>query len=246
MPDYDQIKTQLVRDLWFPTIKSGGDILYPRLRKNKQMKVFTLTTDTNFEEITTLMSNKLSQKERIVAWTHSQFKQFRLETNISLYIVFGGTRYEDSISSLSFPLSNHLPFDVTNLDFSSQDPSFDEGRIEKEIISIEKTIKLQKNRHNNNFILIYTTILNSNNLNLTFLCGASNAIQVTGWQGLTLDGYPSNISDNKQKINCIENLLGKIVQKYNYHCNFSKINLPLDEHKVVISIAGLLKKSEGI
>jgi hypothetical protein len=240
MPDYNQIKTQLVRDLWFPTIKNGGKILYPRLRKNKQMKVFTLTTDTNFEEITTLMSNKLTQKERIIAWTQSQFKQFRLETNISLYIVFGGARYEDSISSLSFPLGNHLPFDVTNLDFSSQDPSFDEGRVEKEIISLEKTIKLQKNRYNNNFILIYTTILNSNNLNLALICSASDAIQVTGWQGLTLAEYPSNISDNIQKINCIENLLGKIIQKYNYHCNFSKINLPLNENKVVFSIAGLL------
>lgn len=142
-------------------------------------------------------------------------------------------------------MSNHLPFDVTNLDFSSQDPSFDEGRVEKEIISIEKTIKLQKTRYNNNFILIYTTILNSNNLNLTFLCGASDALQVAGWQGLKLDGYPVNISDNNQKINCIENLLYKITKKYNYHCNFNKINLPLNEHKVVFSICGLLK-SEGI
>lgn len=241
MPDCNQIKTQLVRDLWFPTIKNGGDILYPRLRKNKQMKIFTLTTDTNFEEITTLMSNKLTQKERIIAWTQSQFKQFRLETNISLYTVFGGTRYEDSISSSSFQLNNHLPFDVTNLDFSSQDPSFDEGRVEKEIISLEKTIKLQKTRYNNNFILIYTTILNSNNLNLALLCNASNTIQVTGWQGLALAEYPSNISDNIQKINCIESLLGKIIQKYNYHCNFNKINLPLNENKIVFSIAGLLQ-----
>ena len=245
MPDYDQIKTQLVRDLWFPTIRNGGDILYPRLKKNKQMKVFTLTTDTNFEEITTLMSNKLSQKERIIAWTQSQFKQLRLETNVSLYIVFGGTRYEDSISSPSFQLNDHLPFDVINLDFSSQDPSFDAGRVEKEIISLEKTIRMQRNRNTNNFILIYTTILNSNNLNLTSICSASDTCQVTGWQGLTIE-YPSDISDNNQKINCIESILCKISQKYNYSYNFNKMNIYLSGTKIVFSIAGLLRKSEGL
>ncbi len=245
MPDYNQIKTQLVRDLWFPTIKNGGDILYPRLKKNKKMKVFTLTTDTNFEEIVTLVSNKLTQREAISAWTYSHIKKVRLETDIAPSAVFGTSRYEDSISSASFPLNDCFPFVVTNLDFSSQDPPFDDGRVEKEIISVEKTIKLQKNRNNDNFVLIYTTILNSNNLNLTVLCSASDTIQVSGWQGLTIDGFPSNISDNNQKINCIEIILGKMAQKYNYHCNFNKMNMSLNGEKIVFSIAGLLK-SEGI
>jgi hypothetical protein len=246
MPDHDQIKTQLVRDLWLPIIKNGGDILYPRLRKNKKMKLLTLTTDTNFEEITTLVSNKLTQKERIIVWTQSYFKKVRLETGISPLIVVGGIRYEDSISSSSFPLNDHLPFDVINLDFSSQDPSFDAGRVEKEIISLEKTIRMQKNRNSNNFILIYTTILNSNHLNLTFICSASDTCQVMGWQGLTTGEYPSDISDNNQKINCIESILCKISQKYNYNYHINKMNMSLNGDKIVFSMAGLLRKSGGL
>ncbi len=246
MPDYNQIKTQLVRDLWFPTIKNGGDILYPRLRKNKKMKVLTLTADTNFEEITAIVNNKLTIKERTVVWTQSYIKKIRLETKISPLIVFGGIRYEDSISSSSFPLNDHLPFDVINLDFSSQDPSFDAGRVEKEIISLEKTIRMQKNRNSDNFILIYTTILNSHHLNLTFIYNSSDTCQVTGWQGLTTSEYPPDISDNNQKINCIESILGKISQKYNYNYNPTKRNISLNGDKIVFSIAGILRKNRGL
>ncbi len=245
MPDLNQIKTQLVRDLWSPRIKIGRDTFHPRFKKNKKMKVLTLTTDTNFEEINTFVNEKHTQRKAITAWTYSHIKKFRLETDIAPSTVFGASRYEDSISSASFLLTDCFPFDVINLDFSSQDPPFDDGRVEKEIISLEKTIKLQKNRNNDNFVLIYTTILNSNNLNLTVLCSASDTIQVSGWQGLTIDGFPSNISDNNQKINCIEIILGKMAQKYNYHCNFNKMNMSLNGEKIVFSIAGLLK-SEGI
>ena len=62
MCDLKTIKNTLLTDLWLPIIRKGGNMFYPRLKINKKMKVLTLTTDTNFEEINELVSEKITVK----------------------------------------------------------------------------------------------------------------------------------------------------------------------------------------
>jgi len=241
MPRISEIKTQLINNSWLPNVKVGGEILYPKLRKNKKMKLLTLTDDTNFQEITIFEQNNLTSKDYIIVWTHSHIKKLRLETELSPAKVFGPARYEDSILGPSFSLDNHFPFDIINLDFSSQNPDLESGRIEKEIQCLEKTIMLQMVHGNKGFILMYTTLLNSNNLDYINMVNTSNAIHMPGWSGLNPNDFSASITDHMGKSRCLENVLNKICSKYNYNGQFKTEYCRTNEtRKYVCSIVGFL------
>lgn len=214
MSEISEIKAQLLNGLWLPNVKKGGEIFHPRLRKNKKMKLLTLTDDGNFQEVVRFEENYLITRDRTIAWTHSHLKKLRLETELSPARVFGTTRYEDSISSSSFSLSGYFPFDIINLDFSCQNPDLESGRVEKELESLERTIKLQTEHNNMGFVLIYTTLLNSNNLDCTNIVTTSNAIHVPQWSGLDLGGFPPSIVDHMEKIRCLKSVITKLCLKY--------------------------------
>ena len=158
MSEVLDLKDRLIKELWLPKTQEGSNIFFPRLKENKKMKLLTLTSDTNFQEIVEFEENNLTEKECIVVWTHSHIKKLRLETELSPAKVLGATRYENSTLRSSFAISEHFPFDIINLDFSSQQPDLESGRIEKEIQSLEKTIRLQRECQRTGFMLIYTTL----------------------------------------------------------------------------------------
>lgn len=233
-------KNRLINELWLLNVKRGGNIFYPR-KKNKKMKLLTLTNDRNFQEIIRFEEENITTREYVVVWTHSHIKKLRLETELSPAKVLGATRYERSTSSSSFSISELFPFDVINLDFSSQDPDLESGRIEKEIQSLEKTIGLQREYERAGFILIYTTLLNSNNLNYESIATVSNTIYVPGWSGLSLEEFSSHIADQKEKMRCVESVMSEICSKYNYNVRIEKKYCSLgDFQKYLYSIAGLL------
>lgn len=241
MSKISEIKEQLLNDLWLPHVKRGGDIFYPKLRKSKKMKLLTLTDDTNFQEIIIFEQNNLTSKEYVVVWTYSHIKKLRLETELSPARVLGTTRYEDSISSPSFSLSSHFPFDIINLDFSSQDPDLESGRVEKEIECLENTIRLQRAQSNKGLVVIYTTLLNSNSLDYMSIVNTSNAIHVPGWSDLASGNFSPSITDQMEKIRCIESVLSKICSKYGYDVEFETRYYGIDRTpRYVCSIVGLL------
>lgn len=237
------LKDELVNKLWLPTTQKWGNILYPRLKKNKRMKLLTLTSDVSFQDVTKFEEKELTERKYIVAWTYSHFKKLRLETELSPAKVFGLARYETCVSNPSFSIKEYFPFDMINLDFLSQDPSFETGRVEREIGSLEDTIKLQKNRGSNSFILLYTTILNSNDLDYTSIVQTSDNMPVSGWAGLPSGEFPSKIGEQTEKMRCIETILGKMCSKYHYDdCEIEIKTIPLRKNKkyMVYSIAVLV------
>lgn len=245
MSDVSEIKTHLVADLWLSQVREGGDVLYPKLKKNKKMKLFTLTNDGNFQEIIVFEENNLITRDRVIAWTHSHLKKLRLETELSPARVLGTTRYEDSISGPSFSVNRYFPFDIINLDFSCQNPDLERCRIEKEVESLERTIKLQIEQNNRGFVMIYTTLLNSNNLDYTSVVRTSNSIQAPGWAGLDVGDFSASIADHKEKIECLKSVVSKLFLKYNAQVHNDRLNT--DHHRIgttpkyVCSIAGLLR-----
>lgn len=210
------------------------------------MKLLTLTSDKGYQEVTKLEENNLTRKECVIAWTYSHIKKLRLETEISPVRVVGTTKYEDSVVSSSFSISGDFPFHILNLDFSSQDPSFETGRIEKEIKGLENTLMIQKRKGGTTFALMYTTVLNSTHLNYKNIAETSNSLHVSGWQGLSLGDFPSEVTDQTHKMRCIEAVLEKMFAKYGYRYEIASTCIPLgEEAKHVLSVVAMTSTEGG-
>lgn len=243
MLNIDTLKNQLIDSLWFAKARDAGATFYPR-RKNKRMKLFTLTNGINFDEIAKLEEGLLIQRADIVAWVVSDFnKRMRLEVE-SVGCILEGDILTESILDASSELQNHFPRDIINLDFSSQDLNMQNGRIEQEIMCLEKNINLQNKKGGEKFVVIYTTILNSHSINKDEVIRASNAFRINEWSGLSLSNFSESISDiNQQKV-FIKEVLRKIYQKYGYS------NINLDDSTLAIpggqeqlySIAGIIER----
>jgi hypothetical protein len=214
MPIRSGLKNNFLDDLWLPVIHKFGSSHLAPSKKNKEMKVLTLTSDHDYQEIARLEEDELTTKQYVTAWTYSHIKKLRLETEISPAKVAGTTRFEDSISSTSLSIKDQFPFHLINLDFSSQDPSLEIGRIEKEIACLERTIKTQKDAGGHNFILAYATIINSSQLDYSSIVDLSNSLLIPGWPGLSVTDFPPQIDDQENKMRCIRETLAKMCSKY--------------------------------
>jgi len=243
MSEYDIAKSQFIQDLWLPCVRKGGDYFVPRKRKNKELNVFTLTSDTNFQEISSFIKNGLTKQGKIFAWTHSHIKRMRLETEFSDVNVLGLSKYETSIANPNFILKNHFPFHVINLDYLCQEPRCEPGRLEKEIIGIERTISFQRERRSE-CILIFTTLLNGNNMNLQAICDESDSIRVPRWRGLLNDDRDkvTPISDNQQKIAILNEILTDLSGKYYYSIELRTKSIPLPDGTIAYSVVAILKE----
>lgn len=239
MIDIPPHKHVLVDKLWLTTAQKWSTVLRPRVRKNKRLKLLTLTNDASFEEVTKLEEEELTEKECVVAWTHSHIKKLRLETEISPARVIGIARYETCASNPSFVIKGQFPFDIVNLDFSSQEPVFELGRVEEEIRSLEDTIKLQSDTGGDNFIMVYTTVLNSNDLDYSSIVHKSNNMPVLDWSGLSPDEFPTKIAEQVEKMRCIEATVSSMCFKYKYNVEIESqsILLSKDRKYMLCSIA---------
>jgi len=243
MPIRTGLKNNLLDDLWLPIIHKFGSAHLTPSKKNKEMKVLTLTSDHDYQEIARLEEDKLTTRQCVTAWTYSHFKKLRLETEISPAKVAGTTRFEDSISSTSLSIKNQFPFHLINLDFSSQDPSLEIGRIEKEIACLEGTLKIQKDAGGHNFVLTYTTIINSSQLDYSSVVKLSNSLLVPEWSGLTATDFPPQIDEYEDKMRCIRETLAKMCLKYNYECEAEAKGILLDDLPgYVYSVAAIIEE----
>lgn len=244
MPDINSIKNELIENLWVEVAEKGGDIFFPRLRKNKKMKVLTLTNDTNSNEVQKLIDSKLTQKGNVFVWNHDNFKAIRLDSEGKVNKVLGATRYEDSVTDSSHELMEHFPFDFVNLDFSSQDPESEDGRLEREIKSLEYTIKLQKENRDGKkgYVLIFTTLINTKDLNCDALIQNCRGIVVNGWtQDLGFQGNPTVVTEYLKKVEIIESILNQLSEKHQYNIEIEKMEREHQEGKHICSIVGIIK-----
>ena len=148
---------------------------------------------------------------------------------------FRGSPYEQSILGNNCPLQEHFPRDIINLDFTSQDPDLGNGRIEKELESLEKTVKLQDQKQGKNFLLIYTTIIDSNNLNKGGVIQTSDSIRVNGWSGLNINNFLQPISDESRKEAFIAETIQRMCQKYGYRSSRTDnkvVDIPIRNEKL--------------
>jgi hypothetical protein len=126
-------------------------------------------------------------------------------------------KYEDAITRSSDEYSKYFPFEVANLDFVSQDLTSTQGRMEKEISSVEATFKLQRECGVNSlkeFVIIYTTKMDNNNLDLLGIKAISDRNNAAGWAGLDISGCPNVAVTSEEKVQSIRKLLEQFARKY--------------------------------
>lgn len=244
MAEIALIKNRLIDQLWVPIAITGGNILYPRRTRNKKMKVLTLTHHDNCREADEFIKKKLTNKELMVGWNKGTNEVIRLEAE-RLGSVIGPYVYEDSIIEGVTDIQNKFPFDILNLDFFSQKPESENGRLEREILSVEHTINLQLNKGNDGVVLIYTTLLDSNPLNIDKIKQNSDNIRIQGRDELFIDDLPSNAIDYQEKIRCLKNIFQQIYSKhYRNIRDFNSICVRLSNGSAhILSIGVLLTRS---
>lgn len=240
MSEIDVIRSQMLQETWMPMTKKVGGIYFPR-RKNKDLKVLFLLSDFNLNDYRLYLNENVTKQELIYAWNNDFLKCFRLETELGTSRVCGKSRYENSISNSNFELKDSFPFHIINLDFTSQRPNSDIGRIEKELKSIEKTLILQENI---DFMLVYTTLLDNVELDLKRVLSESDKAMLRGWPGLDIDPSYLNspIKENTRKIDGIIKVLHQLFIKYNYRCESTDRYHSLDNGNYIFSMGAILTR----
>lgn len=241
MADIDSLREQLIEELWIPIIKEAGAHFYRR-RKNKKMKLFTLTDGVAFRELIRLEEEKLIQRGDAVLWVNNMIKAVRAETE-ARGIVLSGSICDEAVLDVSGQLNPSFPCDILNLDFSSQEPDSNNSSIEKELEKAEHFINLQNQKHCNGFVVLQTMIINTAALNRDGVKRGSDAMLENGWNGLTVANFTQPVSDNSQKFDFIKHVLQSLCQKYKYR--ILKITFStkiIDSNQQLCSIAGILQR----
>jgi len=215
----ETLKDRLIKDLWVPSVKAASDFLQPRLRKNKHLTILTLTSSVNCREIQWLVERNLTTFEEITAWTYSHHQILALNAEAPIHVI-GGRRFEDSLFKQNYnDLSDPLCYHVVNLDFVSQNP-IDSTRptcLIRELITIENIIRKFRDCHDlRGLVVLYTTCLTREKIDIGTLKKESDNLQKTGWRGLKLNQIPKR--DTKKgldyNLSCIRSMLKELVKKY--------------------------------
>jgi hypothetical protein len=240
MAEIDTLRDQLIEELWLPMAREGGARFYNSRRKNKQMKLFTLTDGINFKEISRLEDNNLVQRGDCVLWVSNMIKAVRAETE-ALGVVLNGSICDELISTATCQLNPLFPCDILNLDFSSQDIYVNNSRIEKELEKVESFIVLQGQKRSKGFVLLQTTVVNSEDISRDNVKRVSDAMQSSGWGGLALDAFPPTISSNTQKMDLIKKVAELLCQKYKYNIfKISSLSKDINTQQQLYSLAVIL------
>jgi hypothetical protein len=232
----DVLKSDLVVNLWTTSFLSAGRLLAPR-KTYKHLKVFNLTNARNLCDIDVLVENKISNKQFMYAWCYGDFEYLSLCTEGKFKEVLGDTKLEKSVE-----LNNHnsliskFPFHIISLDFSSQEFILEEGRLEEELITVEKLLQIQKNNSGTKkeFLLIFTTVLNSKSFNIDEVKTNSEALYTTGYScNLTQSGTKTAHSE---KITTIKELLNIISANNGYNLTMNSMHKDIDSHHKLFSV----------
>lgn len=241
MAEIDTLRDQLIEELWLPMVKEGGTHFYSR-RKNKQMKLFTLSNGVVFNELIRLEVENLIQRGDAILWVSNMIKAVRAETE-SRGAVLSGSICDEAILGATCQLNSFFPRDILNLDFPSQDPNSNGSRLERELEKAEQFMSLQNRKHCTGFVLLLTTVINNEAINGNIVKNGSDAMHEDGWGGLALGNFPQPVADNNQKPDFIKHILQSLCPKYKYRVlkivHAVKI---IDNNQQLISVAGIFER----
>lgn len=213
----DASKSAFLKDLWKPSLFD----LTGSPRRNRQLKVLTLTSPYNYEEIKFMISHRMTSWNNVVPWLDNHINGIRLDsvTGKGHTRMFYGMRFEERGNRLSSLISDFCPFDVLNLDFPSQSNKCNQGKCEREFMSLNEIIKLQRQTDSRRFLAILTTELGQYSINFNHLLrdiAANSGSSITA----ILTKCQNNVANNiDETIECINALIAQVCSDRNYRCS---------------------------
>jgi len=215
MPVATNVSGNLISQFWLPVVKEARKTVYPHRRKNARMKLLTLTDGIEPKEILAFEKEQLIEKKDATAWVSGMQKKVRIEVE-GIGNVIDGSVYDVNFLGDSCPLLEHFPFDILNLDFSSQKNDDENERLEIEVQKLERFVQLQKQAKCQEFVLMYTTFLDNQPVNVSNIIDYSNSLTIGGWNGLVLN-CNSTVNDVANKKTVLKSIIEQVVNKYAYN-----------------------------
>ena len=204
------VKDQLISELWLPSSKILGEAKAPRLKKNKNFKFFTLTTGLDYNDIICLIKSNISKFDKITAWTSSSNNKIRVETSLKVK-VYNQENYEDADLN-SHDIRNLFPFDIINLDYVSQGNWDSSDKLRKVVCNCQETIKLQKAKNSDMFLLILTIPLEDEPIQKDVFLDLMHG----GSSFTSYFDFPDTIVDKNNKASFLEEILTQLFLKNMY------------------------------
>lgn len=242
MPVLEGIKSSLIEQLWIPICVKGGTVLSKK-KKRKQLTVLTLTSRSNCDEVRRFIEEGLTERELTHVWTGSYYERVWLEAELGDVHFIGPERFEDTVHNFNGSLNSAYPFQIINLDFSSQDPALGVGRIERELGSLETIINNQS-KENADFVLIYTTIMDGHPIDVSKIRDASEQQMLRGWPGITIDErfLQDPVCGLEDKVEVIEAIIIEMANKYSYKIELESLTIPAENIGAILSVASLIRR----
>ncbi|MFH2106490.1 MAG: hypothetical protein ABII22_04465 [Candidatus Micrarchaeota archaeon] len=227
-----KLKTTLVKNFWRDELIKVGSLISNSKKKN--LKVLTLTNSRNIEEVSLLTKEYLSSKEFLFAWCNNSTEAYSLASEGKFKDVVEAANFEECFTDCpDHEIFNEFPFCICNLDFTSQDIAANSGRIEKELLSIEKLVQKQiMTGSAKNWLLIYTSIIDDNNVDSQAVKSNSDRISVTGWRGITFTINPRTTSQEEVK-RLIDECLAELLKKYNLSSEVKTFTKRINSHEII-------------
>jgi hypothetical protein len=244
MASIDYNKDGLIEGLWLPKARDAKAFFYPRRKNNAQMTLLTMSDGINLNEIFKLEEEEIILREGCSACVTTMHKRVRVEAE-SVGPVVDGRVYDRSFLDSGSPLEGYFPFDIVNLDFCSQDPALRQGRIKEEIKILEKVMGIQSDKACKRFLLIYTTILDSNNIDAPGIVATLRSDGVDGWEDVSQGRFSNSLSDPYLKQEFLEELFNRIPNNYGFErhgeVSCQAVNCPASPFEA-ISIAVIIMR----
>lgn len=244
----ETLKDRLIKDLWVPGVMEASNFLQPRYRKNKHLTILTLTSSVNCREIEWLVEQNLTTFKEITAWTYSHHQMLALNAEGPIKVI-GGRRFEDSLFRQNYnDLSDPLCYHVVNLDFVSQNPinSTRPRCLIRELITIENIIREFRGcRDLRGLVVLYTTRLTEEKIDIEELKNESDNLHKTGWRGLKLNQIPERNTKKglDYNLSCIRLMLKELVKKYELvTASEEYLELSPNQKTIIYSKSMFLKK----
>ncbi len=223
-------KYELIESLWLPMAEKAKAVIRPRRKQNFDLKLFTLSDGISFSEVDIFESHDLLKKSDVVAWTFDLMKKCRADTE-GFDAVIDGDVYNDFSLADDCPLRDYFPFDMINLDFTTQPPPSNSERIKGELENLEKCLNLQ-NQGITKFLLIYTTYLDE-------IIAVDLVRQFSGG-----DLFDTDICSSDEKRRFIREAIVRLASQNDFNCmdQICSDSLGLNGGQEIYSVVQILKK----
>jgi len=227
------LKTKIANDFWKNKFIKIGQSVSPR-KKYKSLKVLSLTNSRNIEEVKILTKEHLSSRDHMFAWCNDFIEASSLDAEAKFKEVLDAAKFEETmLNDTDHQVYGCFPFHILNIDFTSQAVESGDGRLERELNSIEKTIMKQNGGNGSEaWLMLFTTLIDNAPVSTDVVKTNSDRYAVSSWSGISFSkgGSLNSLDDIK---NVIMEFFEKMKDKYGLQVEIDSFIKQVNSHEVM-------------